>query len=125
MPEQTHETRDVSPRLLRRFVIGLALLIVAVVLGVDLLLPRVDTVGPQPETGRGPELQTDPATDLEELMAIQRARRDRLDWADRAAGTAHVPVSVAMDIIAREGLPDRAPTDCTLPPRAPQAECAQ
>ncbi|MDF0602757.1 hypothetical protein P1J78_18610 [Psychromarinibacter sp. C21-152] len=125
MPEQTHETRDVSPRLLRRFVAGLAVLIVAVVLGVDLLLPGVGDVGRQPETGRGPELQTDPPADLEELMAIQRARRDRLDWADRAAGTAHVPVSVAMDIIAREGLPDRGTEDCTLPARAPQAECAE
>lgn len=120
---------DLVLRPLLGFAAGVVLLILAVAAGTDLLVPAPDRPGPQPQTGQGPDPQIDPPADLDALLARQRARRDRLGWADRAAGTARVPVGVAMEIIAREGLPRRRAADCPGPaqavPRAPQFDCGE
>jgi hypothetical protein len=110
-PER-HEARDVALRPL----LILAGLFVGLIVGTAALLhvaiPRDDPPPAQADRGETPDLQRDPQQGLAAFEAEQRAARDRLGWADRAAGRAHVPVAAAMDIIVREGLPPR--------PRAPE-----
>jgi hypothetical protein len=55
-----------------------------------------------------PRLQSDPAA---ALAAHRRSLDERLGsygWIDRSAGIARIPVERAMDLVARDGLPDFA-----------------
>ena len=51
-----------------------------------------------------PRLETNPRADLDAYLASQRERRDSYGWVDRVHGIAHVPVAVAMQRLARDGI---------------------
>ena len=52
-----------------------------------------------------PKLQPSPAVDMSVFHAEEMRRLNGTGWQDKAAGTAHVPIAQAMDLVAKEGIP--------------------
>ena len=52
-----------------------------------------------------PRLQANPPLDLEAYNAAMEAKVNSYGWVDQAAGVAHIPVDVALEIVAKKGLP--------------------
>jgi hypothetical protein len=47
-----------------------------------------------------PRLQTHPARDIAELLALEAAQLGSYGWVDRPAGRVHIPIERAMDMLA-------------------------
>jgi hypothetical protein len=62
-----------------------------------------------------PRLQTTPIVDLTTFRAAQVATVESWEWVDREAGIARVPVSRAIEILAKRGLP-ATPAASPVPP---------
>ena len=58
-----------------------------------------------------PRLQEDPALDLAVFRKREEERLSTYGWIDRPNGVVRIPIERAMEIIAREGLPARKPTE--------------
>ena len=58
-----------------------------------------------------PRLQTNPNSDIAVLRARESALLDRYQWVDKNSGTARIPISRAIDIVAKEGLPTEPPAE--------------
>lgn len=129
------ETRDVWPRALVAFGVGL-LVFLAVSAIVLKFVFDTTPVWPPPGAaaegdGESPALQRAPEGDLEGF----RAREDRdlttLGWVDRSAGIARIPIEDAMKLVVQDGLPNwpkgagATDDECALldqdVPRVPQA----
>jgi hypothetical protein len=54
-----------------------------------------------------PQLQVDPKRDIREFRLGEERVLDTYGWADKAAGTVHIPIDRAMATIAERGLPSR------------------
>jgi hypothetical protein len=52
----------------------------------------------------GPQLQTTPELDLLKLRQIEDRQLGRAGWIDQGQGTVHVPIDVAMEVVAGRGL---------------------
>ena len=63
-----------------------------------------------------PRLQSDPAGELRDYQAAQRARLSGYAWADRERGLVRIPIERAMAMIAARGGGAYEPLD---PPRIP------
>ncbi|TDH60879.1 hypothetical protein E2C06_19875 [Dankookia rubra] len=63
-----------------------------------------------------PHLQSDPAGELRDYQAAQRARLSGYAWADRERGLVRIPVERAMAMVAARGRGAYEPLD---PPRTP------
>ncbi|MGH9866333.1 MAG: hypothetical protein ACRD4H_13050, partial [Candidatus Acidiferrales bacterium] len=63
------------------------------------------TMPPEPRLQGVPGHRTDPQEDLREKMAADEAANEKLDWVDRQAGIAQIPVEDAMKIIVEKGIP--------------------
>ncbi len=130
VPEARHESRDVNARSLTRVGIAFALLIVASLFLVwfvfDFFLatptptparrePAWDARRLPPE----PRLQPTPVEDLKQMLAAEQSILNSYAWVDRNQGIARIPVSVAMDLVAQNGLPSQpvppAPAAATVP----------
>jgi hypothetical protein len=112
VPGAGHEHRDVNPASVVRFVAGIFALLILAAVAMWLLLGRYDTrlavesppaspladYGPQepPE----PRLQVDPAADIARLHATERQQLDGYGWVDQQAGTVHIPIERAMQLLA-------------------------
>ena len=109
-----HERSDVSPRVVVGVGVGLMTLVVlsiALVVGLRQSLfapPEQSTTVFDPAERRPstPALQANPQADLAALRARWRQQLHSYGWVDRDAGIARVPIEVAMDAIARNGLPE-------------------
>jgi len=112
-----HETKDVDVRSI--FFIALLLLLggAFVCFGSWLLMrtlvARYHTTelarSPAPQTAAAfpaPRLEAQSAVSLEQLRAAEAARLNSYGWINRRAGIAHIPIDVAMELIAQRGLPD-------------------
>ncbi len=124
-PHLGYEVRDVNAWAVSRFGIALVLLcIFAVALLVGLFRYFESTYGgPMPPTGLNldaralppaPTLQRTPRLDLQRFRAAEDEVLNSYSWIDRQRGIVHVPIEVAIDILARQGLPGRQqapPTD--------------
>jgi hypothetical protein len=137
MAEVRHpETRDVWPRALLWFAVGLiGFLLVS--LGVLYLLFRPQALWTPPgaewsDNETTPALSTSPHEDLAAIRRQEDAELEKLAWVNRDKGIARIPIEDAMRLIARYGLPhwsnEAAPAssgECSLlandVPRAPQA----
>jgi hypothetical protein len=120
-----HEVRDVNAWAVSRFAIGLVLLcIFAVALLFGVFRYFESTMGgPLPASGLdvnatalppSPTLQTTPRLDLQRFRAAETEVLNSYSWIDRQHGIVHVPIDVAIDIVAKQGLPARQqapPTD--------------
>jgi hypothetical protein len=58
-------------------------------------------------TAPGPHIQSDPHEDLLKLRASEDSVLTSYGWVDQNAGIARVPISVAMKMILKKGLPQR------------------
>ena len=63
------------------------------------------TLPPEPRLQGVPGHETDPQLDLRNKMAEDEKANEKLEWVDRQAGIARIPVGDAMKIIASKGLP--------------------
>ncbi|MEP6662852.1 MAG: hypothetical protein ABJC04_04210 [Verrucomicrobiota bacterium] len=54
-----------------------------------------------------PNLQIDPAQDLEKLRREDATMLNSYGWVDRSNGIVRIPIERAMDLIAQRGLPTR------------------
>ena len=52
-----------------------------------------------------PQLQTDPAADMQAFLAREQQVLHATGWVDRAHGIAHIPIEAAMQEVARRGIP--------------------
>jgi hypothetical protein len=63
------------------------------------------TMPPEPMLQGVPGHENDPQQDLREKRETDNAENEKLDWKDKQAGIAQIPVDEAMKIIATKGLP--------------------
>ncbi len=111
-----YETEDFSPRGIRWFTAGLAVLAVMVLVLMGGLLwvlsdgwpPRqgiVPTSVPAPNMSPEPDLQVASSRDYQAMRAAEEAQLHSYGWVDREAGIAAIPIERAMEILAGRGLP--------------------
>lgn len=116
---RTYETTDVG---IRPFVLVGVVLIIAAVVG-NLVLFGASTwyrnrlqagqvqLGPLARTTQvppAPQLQMSPRQDLQSMLAEHNQRLNSYGWVDQQAGTAHIPITRAMDLLLERGLPVRS-----------------
>lgn len=106
-PEVDYERTDLSLNAVA--IVALAILLL---LGVAPLImigafPRVrgDVDRHLSITPPQPRLQTDPEADLGAYLREEQHLLDSYGWVDRSRGIAHVPIQVAMQQLARTGIP--------------------
>lgn len=63
------------------------------------------TMPPEPRLQGVPGHTTDPQLDLRNKLESDEAANEKLDWIDKQAGIAQIPVEEAMKIIVTKGLP--------------------
>ncbi len=108
-----HEPSDVGGRFIW---IGVALLL-ATVLFLALLVLWLFPVSDQDirlplPTYPNPQLQPDPRADMARFYAGEMRWLNGTGWIDKAHGVAHIPISDAMRLVAKEGIADwPAPTE--------------
>ncbi len=121
-----YETRDVRVRPLVQFLVGLTIATIAaylIVLGIFRLFnarkaaedTKADPVAVEraamPDDRKlptEPRIQADPAGDLQALRQVEDRILTTYGWIDRSAGTVHIPIERAMQMVLAEGLPVRA-----------------
>ncbi len=59
----------------------------------------------------GPQLQANPALEMEEHREIEARRTEEYGWVDREAGIVRVPIERAMELVLEGGLPARDRAD--------------
>ena len=60
---------------------------------------------PEPRLQGVPGHESDPQKDLRQKLKADNAANEKLEWIDKNAGIAQIPVEDAMKIIAEKGLP--------------------
>ena len=84
--------------------------------------PQVSAIArPAGETPPGPRLLTDEPSNLKQFRDRETATIGHYGYIDQAAGTVHLPIDHAKDLLLQRGLPVRAgqPAAATPPPAAP------
>lgn len=56
-----------------------------------------------------PRLETDESTQLNDIRVGEEERLYSYGWVDEKAGTVHIPIERAMDLLAQRGLPTYSP----------------
>ena len=112
-----YEVRDVNAWAISRFAISLVLLcIFAVALLFGLFRYFESTYGgPMPTIALddarslppAPTLERTPVLNLERFRAAEDQVLNSYSWIDRQRGIVHVPINVAIDLLAKQGLPSR------------------
>lgn len=117
-----HETTDLDLKGLAVFTIVLVATCVVTLIGLKMVmdrfaadaadvkartLPRLIVDGPI----AGPRLQADPSRERIEISRRDLGRLNSYGLIDAKAGTAHIPIDRAMDILAESGLPRRGKVD--------------
>jgi hypothetical protein len=106
-----HEQRDVRPGSVVGWTVGVFVLMLFALAAMWLLLGGMNRyltrTGPQanpmadygPKEPPAPRLQADPLADMQALRAREQAQLDGYGWVDRQAGTVHIPVDRAMQLL--------------------------
>jgi hypothetical protein len=117
LPEESgHETGDVNAWAVGKFAIALIAIValsLALLVGLfkyfqtrDYAKPVVETHDPNqlfPE----PRLERTPITDLQAVRAEEDKVLNGYGWVDAPRGVVRIPIDVAIDVLARKGLPSR------------------
>jgi len=120
MPEtqqhRAHEKTDVRPSLIGLFALGLVLMIAVVLPLLGWVFWRFEAAArradrPQSQlsdnqVSAGPKLQARPAADLASLRRNENLRLSSYGWIDQKQGVVHVPIELAIAILAKRGLPE-------------------
>jgi hypothetical protein len=119
-PNHLYETEDFSPRAIRWFTAGLAVMAVVVFVlmggllwvlsdgrppGQGVVTPTV----PTPDMSPAPDLQVASSRDYQEMRAAEEAQLHSYRWVDREAGIAAIPIKRAMELLASRGMPAQKP----------------
>jgi len=118
------EPADINARTILRYMVYLALAVAAAFLisifvfrsltkmAVESETPQASihqgigpTMPPEPRLQGVPGHTTDPQQDLRNKLAADEAANEKLEWIDKQAGIAQIPVDEAMKIIVTKGLP--------------------
>ena len=113
-----YETEDFSPRGIRWFTVGLAVLAVTVLASMGGLLwvlsdgrpPGQGVVTPSVPAANmspAPDLQVASSLDYQEMRAAEEAQLHSYRWVDKQAGIAAIPIKRAMELLADRGLPEQ------------------
>lgn len=98
---------DLHTRYVLRTGLAVVAAIVACVAAVFLLLrawdvpPGADRAAARRVPANGPSLQAAPQPDLARYRAEKQQQLESSGWVDREHGIVHVPIGVAMDLLAR------------------------
>lgn len=127
-----YETKDVTASSVAR---ALVILVVSTAAVVALIIPmflwlksRAESAEPPPppmgrqDPGRmpaEPRLQTTPVQDLAAVRQADQQLLTTYGWVDEQAGVVHIPIDVAMQIIAQRGLPPPVPMPAASPAGPP------
>lgn len=120
----TFESTDINTRTILAYMFYLALAVVAAFLisvfvfrsltkmAVESETPQASihqgigpTMPPEPRLQGVPGHTTDPQLDLRNKLEADQAANEKLEWIDKQAGVAQIPVEEAMKIIVTKGLP--------------------
>jgi hypothetical protein len=116
---EAREPSDLRPRIIVAVGLG-TLAFVGVTLGIIWLFEDLFGSGRQPNVAASqfppPQLQSDPADDLQRYRAAQRTELEGYAWADRDRGLVRVPITRAMEMTAGRGSAAYEPLD---PPHIP------
>ena len=117
---EKYERRDLNIRGIVIFLVVLAVILVAVLAGMDRMFEafaekrplspseRIEAT-PERPLPKGYDLRS-PISEVRRRVAAEEERHlGRLGWVDREKGIAQIPIDRAIEIIAREGLPARNP----------------
>ena len=114
-PQIRHETTDVNVWAVGKFAIGLVVVTVVSVVLLFMLLrffqgreetataPSVEPTKVFPQ----PQLQKTPILDLRAIRAEEDKLLTGYAWVDQPKGVVRIPVSLAIDVLAKKGLPSR------------------
>lgn len=115
-PDEAYERRDLSPRVIGLFLVGLVIATALTLLAIWALFdhfaarqsradrppsPLADVRQIPPE----PRLQVSGAADLAAFRAREESELTSYGWVDRKAGTVRIPIDRAMDLLLQRGLP--------------------
>jgi hypothetical protein len=113
-----HQTSEINLRGVTWATIGLVIAVVAVLVTVGGLFslfkrqyasesapPRITIAGRLPPA---PRLQTNPTSDLQQLLEAENAKLNSYGWIDKSGGVIRIPIERAMDLLAQRGLPARS-----------------
>ena len=115
-----HEESDINVRAVTRFGVGLGIGAIASLALMGFAFnffvrkqtassppaPQMHKLDPMKEPPE-PRLQARPVPDLKAVRADEDALLNRYDWIDAQKGLVRIPVSRAMELVAKEGLPHR------------------
>ena len=115
-----HEPRDISVRVVTWFAVGLVVACVIIYLAVAGLYKIFEHQHPSPDApsrialqphmiAPQPQLQTNPAVDLEQFQTAEEAKLNSYGWVDKPTSVIRIPIERAMDLIVQRGLPTRGP----------------
>jgi hypothetical protein len=65
-----------------------------------------------------PQLETDERTELNDERLREADALSTYGWVDQKAGTVHIPIDRAMELLAKQGLPVRSPSGTGVAPGA-------
>lgn len=150
-PETRYERRDLSPHGVLLFLVGLAVVSVAIYFVLwgfygylnAFRQQKTQPMAPlqtahdnlNPPTAKviqnfpQPQLQPNPVADLNKFRVQEEEILNTYGWSDQQAGIAHIPIEQAMDIIVARGLPVRqggeSPVTAAQAAQAHEAPAAQ
>jgi hypothetical protein len=110
-----HETRDINTTAVGCFALALvlgAIAIFAIIAGVfhrlDEHVPggAANRIATERMTAPQPELQTDPAREMERFRKQEKKTLRGYGWVDREAAVVRIPIERAMELIVERGLPE-------------------
>jgi hypothetical protein len=114
---RTHETRDLRPRFILYFLLGLTLVGIACHGMVGQLFVRLRSREDRRDAALGPArllpIRPQPHLEEESGEALRERRHweeeelGRFGWIDRKRGLVRIPIDLAMDHLVHEGLPVR------------------
>jgi hypothetical protein len=130
-----YETRDADARGVFNFLVILGVVLVASALvcwGMFRFFTVHEMEAPATESPfadarqipLGPVLQVSPRQDWLKFKEDQEKSLETLDWANRSAGTARVPIELAMQLLVKKGVPvqgEPAKESAPAPKAAPEA----
>ncbi len=120
--EAKHEVSDINAWAVGKFAIALVIVCIAsivLLLGVFRYFLTTDTNKPE-SAGIGvdagklppqPRLEETPVLDLQRMREAEDRLLNGYGWVDKQNGVAHIPISLAIDLLAQKGLPARSQAD--------------
>ena len=121
--EEGHEVSDAKPAVVAWLVGGLFAIIFGSMAALGWMYSHLYTKAEampvrsaQESFRHAPDAKTSIAKDWETIDALTKQHLDGYSWVDRARGVVQVPITRAMELIAKDGLPARSQQTPAFPP---------